>query len=260
MDGILAAPETLSLRQALRLAAAVERGYADLVCHALEEILAPHPRSPMGHDPAHPGRIRNHRPRRAQGPKRRPRPPPPHLDRPAPRHPHLAREDPRRLAPQLHRPRRPRRPDRPRLRRDRTPVQPRPLNRHPAPARPEPGERLPVGWRRDGADTRFMPAKRLRPPNGSPTSPKRQPARTGRRSPGAFGSIPGAGALLTAGIEPEKYSLAHPIQKPNPPNPPARRRRRAAPDPPHGRALHAHPGSGAALVGNAPVSFQVMQS
>ena len=37
MDGILTAPETLSLRQALRLATAVERGYADLICHALEE-------------------------------------------------------------------------------------------------------------------------------------------------------------------------------------------------------------------------------
>ena len=37
MDGALAAPEALSLRQALRIAAAVERGYADLICHALEE-------------------------------------------------------------------------------------------------------------------------------------------------------------------------------------------------------------------------------
>ena len=37
MDGILGAPETLSLRQALRLAAAVQRGYAELICHALEE-------------------------------------------------------------------------------------------------------------------------------------------------------------------------------------------------------------------------------
>ena len=37
LDGTLTAPETLSLRQALRIATAVERGYADLICHALEE-------------------------------------------------------------------------------------------------------------------------------------------------------------------------------------------------------------------------------
>jgi len=37
MDGTLTAPETLSLRQTLRIAAAVDRGYADLICHALEE-------------------------------------------------------------------------------------------------------------------------------------------------------------------------------------------------------------------------------
>jgi ParB family chromosome partitioning protein len=37
LDGSLAAPETLSLRQLLRLAAAASRGYADLMRHALSE-------------------------------------------------------------------------------------------------------------------------------------------------------------------------------------------------------------------------------
>ncbi len=39
MDCALTVPETLSLRQALRLATAVERGYGDLICHALEETM-----------------------------------------------------------------------------------------------------------------------------------------------------------------------------------------------------------------------------
>ncbi|MGH6979109.1 MAG: hypothetical protein ACRED4_07440, partial [Brevundimonas sp.] len=37
LDGALTAPETLSLRQLLRLAAAASRGYADLMRHALTE-------------------------------------------------------------------------------------------------------------------------------------------------------------------------------------------------------------------------------
>ena len=37
LDGHLTAPETLSLRQLLRLAAAASRGYADLMRHALTE-------------------------------------------------------------------------------------------------------------------------------------------------------------------------------------------------------------------------------
>ncbi len=41
----------------------------------------------------------------------------------------------------------------------------------------------------------YAPTNILRPTD-APTSTKRQPARTGRRSPGAFGSIPGGGASL----------------------------------------------------------------
>ncbi|MFY0636062.1 MAG: hypothetical protein JXQ91_19795 [Vannielia sp.] len=63
------------------------------------------------------------------------------------------------------------------------------LARHPAPR--QPGGRLPVGWRcTDEAEAlygAFVIVRQMVPL----TLQKRQPARTGRRSPGAFGLIPG---------------------------------------------------------------------
>ncbi len=82
LDGHLTAPETLSLRRLLRLAAATARGYGDLMRHALTESRAPRTRRPVAPAPADPRRVRGpHDPRPPPRP-RPPRPPAPHLRAP----------------------------------------------------------------------------------------------------------------------------------------------------------------------------------
>ena len=58
-------------------------------------------------------------------------------------------------------------------------------------SRKMPGGRLPGGWRRRRLSGAFYGAKYIFPLTWALTSPKRQPADPGRRSPGAFGLIPG---------------------------------------------------------------------
>ncbi len=121
LDGYLTAPETLSLRQLLRLAPLIPRGYGDL----LRATLTDTPRRPGGRMARPPPD-----PRRGRAPRARdhhpapPRPPAPHPRPRQPRHPHPPRAHPHRLVAALHRPPRHQRHPRRRLRRDRAPVQP----------------------------------------------------------------------------------------------------------------------------------------
>ena len=121
--GLLTAPETLSLRRLLRLAAANARGYGELMTPRPARIAQPRARDPVAPAPADPRRVRGpHHPRPAPR-TRRPRPPAPHLRRPDPRHQRPPPAHRRRLVPALHRQGRPRRPHRPGLRRDRGDLQ-----------------------------------------------------------------------------------------------------------------------------------------
>ena len=109
LAGHLTAPEALSQRQLLRLAAATARGYGDVMRHALYRDAGQATRRPVAPAPADPRRVRGPLDPRPAPRPRPPRPPAPHLARPDPRHQRPPRAHRRRLVPPLHRQGRPRR-------------------------------------------------------------------------------------------------------------------------------------------------------
>ena len=105
LDGLLTAPESLSERQLLRLAAALRDGFGEIIEAALRQTTLRDPASQWAAILPYlveSERIRVTDPEPEAPTTRNPRPPPPHPPPPpAPRHP--PRDRPRRLHPPLHR-------------------------------------------------------------------------------------------------------------------------------------------------------------
>ena len=74
-----------------------------------------------------------------------------------------------------------------------------PMRPPPAETHRKPGKGLPVGWRRDGGPCALYGSNARLPVRRCAGLPKRQPAGTGRRLPGAFGLIPGLRTLGSNG-------------------------------------------------------------